>query len=195
MSLPESSIRSGKTSRANAAATPAETHHLICIDLLRLKLHKLQQRLRNRGEVDTFCNMVKLALPKSPTNRFPNLCRKARIAGKAYTDQEVVGIAEAHRPLGILAMVKVRLQEIHIIRNSLLRFTWFEYYKHSHYMRFSLLDPWARMRLRSILRKRGGGEGRGRGRDHQLWPNAFFAKRGLLSLLAAHTLACQSSRR
>jgi RNA-directed DNA polymerase len=72
---------------------------------------------------------------------------------------------------------------------------WFEYYKHSHSTTFSLLDQWVRMRLRSILRKRRGGEGRGRGRDHQLWPNAFFAKRGLFSLLTAHPLACQSSRR
>jgi RNA-directed DNA polymerase len=72
---------------------------------------------------------------------------------------------------------------------------WFEYYQHSHSTTFSLLDQWVRMRLRSLLRKRRGGEGRGRGRDHQLWPNAFFAKRGLFSLVTAHTLACQSSRR
>jgi RNA-directed DNA polymerase len=72
---------------------------------------------------------------------------------------------------------------------------WFGYYKHSHHTTFSSLDGWVRMRLRSILRKRRGREGRGRGRDHQLWPNAFFAERGLFSLVTAHRLTCQSSCR
>jgi RNA-directed DNA polymerase len=72
---------------------------------------------------------------------------------------------------------------------------WFAYYQHSHFTTFSRLDGWVRMRLRSILRQRRGREGRGRGRDHQLWPNAFFAGRGLFSLATAHALACQSSRR
>jgi RNA-directed DNA polymerase len=72
---------------------------------------------------------------------------------------------------------------------------WFEYFKHSHRRTFPRLDGWVRMRLRSILRKRRGLKGRGRGRDHQRWPNAFFAKHGLFSLTTAHALACQSSRR
>ena len=72
---------------------------------------------------------------------------------------------------------------------------WFAYFPHSHYTTFSPLAKWVRMRLRSILRKRRGRGGRGRGRDHQLWPNALFAKRGLFSLVTAHTLACQSSCR
>ena len=72
---------------------------------------------------------------------------------------------------------------------------WFAYFQHSHYRTFSPLDRWVGMRLRSILRRRRGGEGRGRGRDHQLWPNAFFAERGLFSLVTAPTLARQSSGR
>lgn len=72
---------------------------------------------------------------------------------------------------------------------------WFEYFKHSHRYTFSALDGWIRMRLRSILRKRLGLEGRGRGRDHQRWPNAYFAKAGLFSLVTAHRIACQSSKR
>jgi RNA-directed DNA polymerase len=72
---------------------------------------------------------------------------------------------------------------------------WFVYFKHSHRTTFKPLDQWMRMRLRSILRKRNGGKGRGRGSDHQRWPNAFFADVGLFSLAAAHTAACQSSRR
>jgi RNA-directed DNA polymerase len=72
---------------------------------------------------------------------------------------------------------------------------WFEYFKHSHRTTFKPLDQWIRMRLRSILRKRQGGQGRGRGSDHQRWPNAFFAKLGLFSLAAAHAEARQSSQR
>lgn len=72
---------------------------------------------------------------------------------------------------------------------------WFEYFKHSHKFTFRALDQWIRMRLRSILRKRQGRRGRGRGQDHQRWPNAYFAKHGLFSLVAAHALVCPSSRR
>jgi RNA-directed DNA polymerase len=72
---------------------------------------------------------------------------------------------------------------------------WFEYFKHSHSRTFGPLDGWIRMRLRSILRQRGGGTGRGRGSDHQRWPNVFFTEHGLFSLSAAHAQACQSARR
>lgn len=62
---------------------------------------------------------------------------------------------------------------------------WFEYFKHSHRTTFRPLDSWTRMRLRSILRKRHGGEGRGRGLDHNRWKNDYFAAAGLFSLVAA----------
>ena len=44
------------------------------------------------------------------------------------------------------------------------------------------LDGWVRGRLRGILRKRAKLKGRGRGRDHQRWPNRYFAEVGLFSL-------------
>jgi RNA-directed DNA polymerase len=72
---------------------------------------------------------------------------------------------------------------------------WFGYFKHSHKFTFATLDRWVRMRLRSILRYRHGGQGRGRGADHQRWPNAYFAELGLFSLATAHAAAGQSSRR
>ena len=72
---------------------------------------------------------------------------------------------------------------------------WFGYFKHSHKFTFATLDRWVRMRLRSILRYRHGGQGRGRGADHQRWPNAYFAEHGLFSLATAHASARQSSRR
>ena len=73
---------------------------------------------------------------------------------------------------------------------------WFAYFQHSSYANvFSDIDGYVRGRLRSILRKRIHLRGHGRGRDHQRWPNLFFANHGLFSLKAAHQLACQSSRR
>jgi RNA-directed DNA polymerase len=72
---------------------------------------------------------------------------------------------------------------------------WFGYFKHSLPKTFRYIDGWVRMRLRSILRRRRGLKGRGRGADHQRWRNAFFAERGLQSLVAAHAKACQSSLR
>jgi RNA-directed DNA polymerase len=68
---------------------------------------------------------------------------------------------------------------------------WFEYFKHSHKTTFPSLEGWTRMRLRSILRKRSKRAGRGRGRDHQRWPNSFFAEHGLFSLVAARSLIRQ----
>ncbi|MBS3792626.1 group II intron reverse transcriptase/maturase [Candidatus Bipolaricaulota bacterium] len=72
---------------------------------------------------------------------------------------------------------------------------WFEYFKHSRPRTFSNLDGWIRMRLRSILRQRAGREGRGRGRDHQRWPNSYFQKRGLFSLVEAYRRELESSKR
>jgi len=72
---------------------------------------------------------------------------------------------------------------------------WFGYFKHSHKTTFPPLDGWIRMRLRSILRKRQHRRGRARGRDHQRWPNAFYTEQRLLSLVAAHAKARQSSLR
>jgi RNA-directed DNA polymerase len=72
---------------------------------------------------------------------------------------------------------------------------WFEYFKHSHWSIFEQLDKWIRMRLRSILRHRQKRKGRSRGRDHNRWPNAFFAELGLYSFTAAYAQTRQSSRR
>lgn len=68
---------------------------------------------------------------------------------------------------------------------------WFAYFKTGHHTTFRPLDSWVRMRLRSILRNRIKLRGRGRGRDHQRWPNDFFAKHGLFSLTTAYEKVCQ----
>lgn len=72
---------------------------------------------------------------------------------------------------------------------------WFEYFKHSYRTTYPELDGWTRMRLRSILRKRCKRRGRGRGSDHCRWTNAYFVTQGLFSLVTAHQVAVQSSRR
>ncbi len=72
---------------------------------------------------------------------------------------------------------------------------WFEYFKHSHWTTFPRLDSWIRRRLRSILRKRQHRKGGAWRMDNRRWPNAFFAKQGLFSLVTAHALARQSLAR
>jgi RNA-directed DNA polymerase len=72
---------------------------------------------------------------------------------------------------------------------------WFAYFQHCHRTTYPSLDGWIRMRLRSILRKRRGRRGRGCGWDQLRWPNSYFAAHGLFSLVTAHDLVVQSSRR
>jgi RNA-directed DNA polymerase len=86
------------------------------------------------------------------------------------------------------------LDEIVLDVNRTLK-GWFEYFKHSHARTFNILDGWIRMRLRSILRRRTGRRRRGRGKDHQRWPNRFFAGQGLFSLVTAYATARQSCNR
>ena len=75
--------------------------------------------------------------------------------------------------------------------NPILR-GWMQYFKHSHRSRFPQLDSWIRGRLRTILRKRHHRGGRARGRDHQRWPNAYFAELGLISLATVWAKAIRS---
>jgi RNA-directed DNA polymerase len=73
---------------------------------------------------------------------------------------------------------------------------WFAYFQHCRPpWVFERLDRWIRGRLRSILRKRSGRKGRGRGRDHNRWPNRYFAEHGLLNLQAARAQVVQSLTR
>jgi RNA-directed DNA polymerase len=86
------------------------------------------------------------------------------------------------------------IQQIILHVNKPLR-GWFEYFKHAHRNTFKWMDEWIRMRLRSILRRRAGRKGRGRGRDHQRWPNGYFAELGYFSLVSARARALRPSRR
>jgi RNA-directed DNA polymerase len=75
---------------------------------------------------------------------------------------------------------------------------WFEYFKHAQPAEHHSMDQWLRTRLRSILRKRKGGQGRGRGMDHLRWPNRYFENLGLFSLKVARdeleSLPCGAKR-
>jgi RNA-directed DNA polymerase len=78
--------------------------------------------------------------------------------------------------------------------NRILR-GWFAYFQHSPRHWFRSLDSWLRTRLRSILRRRAHRRGRSNCRDHQRWPNAFFARYGLFNLTTARVHASQSALR
>jgi RNA-directed DNA polymerase len=78
--------------------------------------------------------------------------------------------------------------------NPLLR-GWFAYFKHAHPYTFKPLDQLIRRRLRAVLHRqayRRSGMGL-TARDHQRWPNAFFAEAGLLAMHTAR-LAARHSR-
>jgi RNA-directed DNA polymerase len=70
---------------------------------------------------------------------------------------------------------------------------WYSYFKHAHRFTFSSIDGFVRRRLRAMLRRQKHRPGQGRClRDHQRWPNAFFADLGLFTMHAAHQSARQS---
>jgi RNA-directed DNA polymerase len=72
---------------------------------------------------------------------------------------------------------------------------WFEYFKHSNRWIFPELDGFIRRRLRGLLLKRARRRGTGHGLANRHWPNAFFARHGLLGLEQAHAQARQPSWR
>jgi len=70
---------------------------------------------------------------------------------------------------------------------------WFGYFKHARASTFLELDQMIRRRLRAMLRKQDKRPGVGNDhRDHQRWPNAFFAEAGLFALHTAWQTARQS---
>lgn len=76
--------------------------------------------------------------------------------------------------------------------NPVLR-GWFGYFQHASPRVFRAIDGLIRRRLRAILRKQEKRPGFGRCRaDHQRWPNAFFAQRGLFTLQTAYAQARHS---
>ncbi len=67
---------------------------------------------------------------------------------------------------------------------------WFEYFKHAYRTEFTSLDGFIRRRLRAMLRKQDKRPSAGKSpEDHRRWPNAYFAKAGLLALTEAWTEA------
>jgi len=70
---------------------------------------------------------------------------------------------------------------------------WFVYFKHANPYVFKSIDGYVRRRLRAILRKQQKRPGMGHThKDHQRWPNAYFAGHGLFTMSEAHALACRS---
>lgn len=65
---------------------------------------------------------------------------------------------------------------------------WYGYFQHSRRTTFEMADGFVRRRLRSLLETRRGRTRHGRGLAHRRWPNAWFARQGLLSLVEAHVM-------
>ncbi len=71
---------------------------------------------------------------------------------------------------------------------------WFNYFGHSVSNVFEREDQHVRQRLRTIQRRGHKLQGCARGRDHQSWPNAFFAELGLISLALSRAEASRPQR-
>ncbi len=63
---------------------------------------------------------------------------------------------------------------------------WYGYFQYSKATAFAMVDGYVRRRMRSLLEKRRGHARQWLGAAHQRWQNKWFARRGLLSLAAAH---------
>lgn len=76
--------------------------------------------------------------------------------------------------------------------NPMLR-GWFNYFKHAHRRSYLPIDQFVRRRLRAILRKQTKRPGMGwTMKDHQQWPNKYFAEAGLFTMHEAWLTASQS---
>jgi RNA-directed DNA polymerase len=99
-------------------------------------------------------------------------------------------------------MDKVRTKTIRSRGDSLARIVadlnpmlkgWFGYFQHATPGVFAYLDGFVRRRMRAILRKQEKRPRAGRCQaDHQRWPNAFFADKGLFTLREAFAEARHS---
>jgi RNA-directed DNA polymerase len=68
---------------------------------------------------------------------------------------------------------------------------WFNYFRHCHWSIFRDYDEHIRRRLRRLLLKRHRWNPEHLSRNHR-WPNAYFTKRGYISLTATHARFVQS---
>ena len=69
----------------------------------------------------------------------------------------------------------------------------YNYFQHTHRFAFSSIVGFVRRRVRAVMRRQQQRPGQGRRlRDHNQWPNAFFAALGLFTMSEAHQSARQS---
>ena len=151
----------------------------------KLKLHPEKTRLVDMGRDGNSFEFLGFEI-KRWTNRKTGQTRFLRLVRKASQNR----IREAVRKVTRRTNGRSLEETIRLVNRRVNG--WGRYFRSAIRNQHEALDKWIRMRLRSILRKRDKRKGRGRGRDHNRYPNAFFADRGLTSLVSIHDTWFQS---
>lgn len=142
-----------------------------------LQLHPTKTKVVDLGQPGNFIDFLGYRLQrhidKSGHGRILRLVRPSSLARITETIR-----ARTTRTNG------TSLTEIIGGLNQVLR-GWVGYFRSAHQSIHHRLDQTTRRRLRAILAKRRGAPNWGGGRGHNRWPNAYFAKLGLISLKEA----------
>jgi RNA-directed DNA polymerase len=151
-----------------------------------LQLHPTKTRLVDLGQLRNFIDFLGYRLQRhhDTTDGKIRILRLVRPSSLAKLTEKIRVHTKRTKGIG--------LPEIIGGLNQTLR-GWFVYFRSAHQSIHHRLDQTIRRRLRAILAKRRGCPNWGGGRGHNRWPNAFFAKLGLLSLeeaCLAHRQPC-----
>ena len=144
-----------------------------------LTLHPEKTRLVDMAQQGATIDFLGFTL-KRHTRRNSDKARIVRLPRQKSLDRLRDGIRKETRRCNGRSLEEIIRRINRRIRG------WGNYFRSAVRSKLEKEDGWIRMRLRSILRNRRKRKGRGRGSDHNRWPNAFFASRGLVTLTDMH---------
>jgi len=148
-----------------------------------LTLHPDKTRIVEMAQADSYFDFLGYRFQRSGKGKLMRLIRPKSQQKLRENLRPRTRRTNGNSLLSIIAMM-----------NPVLR-GWGNYFRQALRGEHDKMDQWVRMRLRSILRKRHKGKGRGHGLDHIKWPNRYFEKHGLYSLVLARDRIVMSLRK